>query len=390
MSAGPRSPVRAERLAKSFYFLYYGAMACLFPFLALHYQSLGLSGRQIGLLAGIPPALILVGASLWGALADATRRHRQILFLAILGTLGFVAALSAVRAFYLLIPVVVVLALCQAPIVPLVDNSVMEMLGDRKERYGRLRLWGAVGWGAAGPLAGRAVEVYGLSWSFYLYLALLSGCLVVARFLPIGHVHISGAFWAGLRRLVGDRQWITFLFLAFASGAGLAVVHHFLFLYLETIGASRSLMGFALTVGTASEMAVFFYSDRLLRRFDRRQLLVFSLLAGAVRVTAYSFTHSPALAVAFQLLHGPSFALLWVAGVAYASALAPPGLGATAQGQFLGVNFGLGGAAGALAGGALYQSFGFFVMYRAAGLWLVAAALLFLLASRPSRAAAPA
>jgi len=366
----------------AFYFFYYAAMAALFPFLVLHYAELGLSGRQIGLLAGIPPGLILVGASIWGAVADATQRHKQILSLAIVGTLAFVALLSSVAAFYYLIPVVACLAIFQAPIVPLVDNSVMEMLGERKDRYGKIRLWGAVGWGIAGPIAGHLVEQFGLQWSFHAYLALLAVCLLVAAYLPVAHVNIGGGFWSGLRTLISDRQWLLFLLIAFASGAGLAVVHHYLFLYMEDLEASRSTMGLALTVGTVSEMAVFYFSDRLLRRWGRRRLLIFSMLAGASRVAAYSVIESPGLVLAVQLLHGPSFALLWVAGVSYANALAPPGLGATAQGLFLGVNFGLGGAAGALAGGALYESVGPMLMYRWAGVWLVAGAAAFAVASR--------
>ena len=377
-STAPR--VAGEVLAKSFYFFYYAAMACLFPFLVLHYQQLGLAGRHIGLLAGIPPALILVGAAVWGAVADATQRHRLVLTLSIASTLGFVALLSRASSFALLIPVVVGLAFCMAPIMPLVDSSVMEMLGQQKERYGRLRLWGAIGWGAAGPIAGFIVERSGLQWSFLGYIALLSVCLAIGLYMPVSRTPTPGSFWSGLRRLLANRQWLLFLFLAFASGAGLSVVHHFLFLYLEGIGASRTLMGFALTVGTVSEMAVFYYSDRLLRRWDRRHLLVASMVAGALRVMAYSATDTPVIALACQLLHGPSFALLWVAGVSYANALAPPGLGATAQGQFLGVNFGLGGAAGAFAGGLIYERVGLQTMYRWAGIWLLAGAVIFVVA----------
>lgn len=370
------------RRSGAVYFFYYAAMAGLFPFLVLHYQQLGLSGRQIGLLAGIPPGLILVGAALWGAVADATQRHRLVLVLAFAGTMASVALLSATSTFAWLILVVAVLALCQAPIMPIVDNSVMELLGDLRSRYGRVRLWGAVGWGAAGPVAGHLVERFDLSWSFGFFLVAMAVCLTFAAGLRVSHAQLAGGFRHGLRTLVGHRQWLVFLFIAFASGAGLTVVHHFLFLYLEQIGASRSLMGWALTIGTVSEMAVFFYADRLLARWGRRRLIILSVLAGAVRVAAYSVIDVPELALVFQLLHGPSFALMWVAGVSTAHALAPPGLGATAQGQFLGVNFGLGGATGALLGGTVMQAFGTHMMYRAAAVWLLLGVAVYILASR--------
>ena len=41
-------------------------MAALCPFPVLHYEQLGLHGEQIGLLTGIPPALILIGAAVSG------------------------------------------------------------------------------------------------------------------------------------------------------------------------------------------------------------------------------------------------------------------------------------------------------------------------------------
>lgn len=85
---------RPARLAKSFYFFYFAASAALFPFLVLYYEQLGFSGRQIGLLAGLPPILILLGASFWGGVADAIQKHKQVLTLAIGATMAFVLALS--------------------------------------------------------------------------------------------------------------------------------------------------------------------------------------------------------------------------------------------------------------------------------------------------------
>ena len=357
-------------------------MAALFPFLTLHYEQLGFSGRQIGLLVGLPPVLSLIGASLWGGIADATQKHKQVLALAIAGALVFAMGLAVTVDFWPLAIIVVGLAFFIAPINPLVDNSVMQMLGERKDHYGKIRLWGAVGWGLAGPLIGRLVEQFGLRWSFYGFLLWMLGCLVAAVRLPVAHGPIGGAFWKGIRVLANDTQWRLFLFLVFASGVGLAITHHFLFLYLKHIGASQTMMGLALTIATSSEMVIFFFADRLLKRWGQQRLLMVAMLFTALRILAYSVISTPELALAVQLLHGPSFALMWVAGVSYASALAPAGLGATAQGLFAGVNFGLGGAVGGLIGGVLYERLGPVMMYRWAGLWVLLGLLLVVIARR--------
>ena len=74
------------------------------------------------------------------------------------------------------------------------------------------------------------------------------------------------------------------------------------------------------------------------------------------------------MALLIQLLHGPTFSLMWIAGVAYADRIAPPGLEATAQGLFSGVMLGIGAAAGAFLGGVLYEHVGLVVLFRLASL----------------------
>ena len=371
-----------EFLPKTFYFFYYAAMASLFPFLALHYEQIGLDKQQIGLLASIPPILVLLGGSLWGAAADATRKHKLTLAVAIVGAILFSRLLSTTVHFLWLIPVVLAFALFQSPIVPLADNSVMEILGERKDRYGKIRLWGAVGWGAAAPLIGRIVEQFGLGWSFHGYALLMFCCLLVTLRLPVAHASIGSPFRSGLKTLLADRRWLLFLFLVLAGGVGMSFAHHFLFLFMDDLGASRSLMGWSLTVATGSEMIVFFFPDRWLRRWGVRPLLVVAMLSATLRLLAYSFADASWQILIIQLLHGPSFALMWTAGVSYVSRLAPPGLGATAQGLFSGVNFGLAGAIGALIGGSLYQHIGPFAMYRWASVGVLTCLLIFIITDR--------
>ncbi|MEZ4659403.1 MAG: MFS transporter [Caldilineaceae bacterium] len=79
-----------------------------------------------------------------------------------------------------------------------------------------------------------------------------------------------------------------------------------------------------------------------------RWLLVLAFGGRIVRLFAYAVISQPVLVLPVQLLHGLTFSAMWVAGVAYADRIAPPGLGATAQGQFAGVSeAGLSSATGA-------------------------------------------
>ncbi|MCI0393768.1 MAG: MFS transporter [Chloroflexi bacterium] len=362
---------------KAFYFLFFAAAASLIPFLSLYYHSLGLSGQQIGVLTGVAPLITLAGAPLWGGLADATRKHRLVLLLALAGTWAAVLALSRSTTFAVLLPVVVIHAFFASPIIPLVDNGVVTTLSGRKAGYGRLRLWGGVGWGATAALLGTVLQRAGLQWTFYSFLFFWFITLLVAWRLPVSPGTAHHPYWAGLRKLLANPRFLLLLAIALVNSVSLSIFLNYLFLHLEAQNASRTLMALSLTASTLSELPVWFIADRLLRRWGADRLLALALLATAVRAFAYAFMPAPWLVLPINLLHGLSFAAMWSAGVAYANSAAPPGLGATAQGVFAGATVGLGSALGAFAGGLVYDSAGPVVLFQATGSLLLVVFLLF-------------
>jgi len=383
------SSARVMFLPKVYYFFAYGAMASLVPYLVIYYQSLGLSGSQIGLLTGIPTLMSLLSTPVWGGMADATSKKRLLLGVSILLSMTMVWILSFTTAFLWIALVVILYAFNSAPVMPLVDSTVMELLGEHKDQYGKQRLWGAVGWGLSAPIIGWLIERNGLQWSFWGYLVQTAVVLVVVLNLPVSHASMGGRYWQGLRGLLQDTRWRLFLLVVFICGIGSSILTNYLFLRLSDLGASKTLMGTALAVATLSELPVFFFSGKLMKRWRARSLLVFSLFVYVLRALAVSFLLTPWLVLPVQLLHGLTFSITWVAGVSYAREIAPPGMGATAQSLFQGAFFGLGGSVGALVGGVLYQEVGSALLFRWMALVVLAAALFFLRTARSSRSEQP-
>ena len=349
--------------APPFYFLYYAAAAALVPFLIVYYQDLGLTGTQIGFLAGIPPLVSLFSAPIWGALSDRTQRHKLSLLIAMSGAVLLALALSAFTAFVWLIPVVITFAFFSSPIMPLVDDTTMSLLGDEKKRYGRIRVWGAIGWGATAPVAGWLIESGSIAWSFWIYSLMMVVGFLIAVKIPI-HRHAREVGHERPQRLLTSPQWVIFLIVTFGGGMAFSMISNFLFLFLRGLNADEFLLGLTLTTATLSEIPVLYFSERLLRRWNARQLMSAAMLFYAVRALAYSFIKVPWMALPIQLLHGPTFSLMWFSGVSYADEIAPAGLGATAQGLFSGVLLGIGATAGALLGGLLYDHIGIVNMFR--------------------------
>jgi PPP family 3-phenylpropionic acid transporter len=381
----------------AFYFCQYAGVAFASPFVVFYFQSRGFSGPQIGLLIAASPLLVLVSAPLWTGLADATRRHRLVLSLTLLGAGLAVAGFPFLRAFLPVLILVVFFSIINAAISPLSDNATLRLLGDDRDMYGRQRLGGTVGYALAAPLAGRLVQSHGLVAAFWgcgaLYLgALLASQKLWSRPKPLSTaapVHGQEVIRGGVRVLMTKPRWLLFLVGAFAGGVAAAAFDSYYFPYLRELGANETTMGIALTVGTVLEVPVLFFGNRLLRWLKAYPLFLGALIAYAGRMLLMAAASTILQALFIQLLNGLSFPVMWLAGVAFADESAPPGLGATAQGLFSAAVFGVGTAVGGFVGGTLLISVGAHMLFLVFGLVVLALVAAVALAGRLLPSAKP-
>jgi PPP family 3-phenylpropionic acid transporter len=355
----------------TFYFLYFAALSSLMPFMVLFYQGLGFSGGQIGLLTGIPPLVTLVAAPFWTGLADARRWHKPLMGLGILIAVLVIFLLPSMRGFGIVFLAILLFNTVISPVASLADSGTMTMLGDQRAMYGRVRLGGTIGWGFFAPVAGLLVENFGLKIGFWTF----SGLMLINFFVSRKFVHGSHEDGAespgGIRILLTNRRWISFLFLALLGGIGSFSAASYLFPYMAELGASESTMGWALTISTLTEMPIFLLAHRLVKRFGSYGLLTLTLVLFGLRALLYAMVSSPAMVLIVQAFGGMIFPAMWTAGVSYADENAPAGLKSSAQGLFGAVSFGVGSAVSGLLGGPLLASIGGRGMFLVLGIMIL-------------------
>jgi MFS transporter, PPP family, 3-phenylpropionic acid transporter len=370
-----------EGLPKAIYFFLFAAIASLFPFLVIHYQELGLSGTQIGILASLNPLVTVIAAPLWAAIADATQRYKQLLLAMMVGCLVAVFLLSQATQFFWLMVITAFFAFFAGSVMPLIDSSVLAKL-EQKDRYGKLRLWGTVGFGVVSPFVGFITQRAGLEYAFYFYLVFFAITTMLVVFFPIGQVSLRRPLGVGMLEFK-NRTWLMFLLTIFLSGIGLAVGGNFFLLHMKNLGATQTYVGLALTFATLGELPFMMFGYKLLKRYPARILLLLALFFLALRLVGYALAREPWHFLIVQLLHGPTFALIWIAGISYADSLSPPHLKATGQSLFSATLSGLGGTLGGFTGGVLYDAVGAVQMFRFAAVALVVAGVLLFFVSRP-------
>lgn len=346
-----------------FYLFFFSGMSSLMPYLALHYESRGLSGPQIGTLLALQPLTMMVSAPLWSALADATRRHKLIIVGTTVGSCLAVALLLRAGTFPETLVAVLLFALFLGPILPLADSAVLAMLGDRPEAYGAQRVLGTLGPAIAGPVVSTLVGRWGLSVSIlgYIFFFSLLAILLLLWKIDVGEVGVPVD--RGLNQLLGNARFRRFLLVTFLGMAGYIANMTYMYVRMEELGAPQFLMGFGLTMGTVGEIPFLLASGPLLRRFGTRGTITSGLLAMTLVLLGYALAPAPWVLLGLQLLHGTAFTGMAISGVAYAGEVAPPGMASTAQGIFSAVYGGLAMAVGGMATSIVREQWGSPVMF---------------------------
>jgi PPP family 3-phenylpropionic acid transporter len=342
----------------TFYFLFFSAFASLLPFLVLFYQGLGFSGAQIGVLTGVPPLITLFGAPFGTGLADSTRRHKLIMSVSLIAAIIIVLLLPSFTSFAVIFMLIALFNIFISPVGSLTDSATISMLGEQKAMYGRIRLGGTLGWGLFAPVAGALVLKYGLNIAFSVFAGIMFLNLLVSQKFSFGKPEGDASDHGGIRALMTNRRWVIFLLFALLGGVGAFSAASYLYPYMAELGADSRQMGVALTIATITEIPVFFFGNRLVKRFGSYGLFMIALVLVGIRSLLYAVASTTFMVWAVQIFGGMIFPAMWLAGVSYADENAPAGLKSTAQGLFGAVMFGFGSAVSGFVGGILLESIG--------------------------------
>ena len=95
-------------------------------------------------------------------------------------------------------------------------------------------------------------------------------------------------FWAGVGQLLGSPDALVFFAQALVLGYGVGNIETFLFLYLDRLHGSATLMGLSLTVTCLAEGVVFYFSGEIIRGIGVQKCLHIVFAAFLVRLGCYA------------------------------------------------------------------------------------------------------
>ncbi|MBS0193706.1 MAG: MFS transporter [Proteobacteria bacterium] len=348
---------RQRFLYAQYYFWYYAAVGAYTPYVGRWVVSLGHGGFMASAMIGLWYASRIAGPPGWNALTSrSTRPGMWLVYGSALGLLTF-AFFTITRHTLPLLAVMAAFGLFYNALLPQFEAMTLTALGADSHAYGRIRLWGSLGFLIVAGSYGWLLDRLGDAAFPWLCLPLLVAAVLAAwphrdDRPPVPSV-VSTTADGHLWKRPGVRR---FLLVALLAQAGFGTFYVFYTLHMQAHGHDGLHVGILWAIGVLAEIVMFWFAPGLLARYGAPRLLGLSLASGALRWAVVAlWPASFALMAAAQLSHALGFAIFQSCLMRMMAAYFPGPRAGVGQSLLYGFSSGFGGVLGAIAAAVLWH-----------------------------------
>ena len=372
-------------------FTYFAALGLFNPYAPLWFKELGFTTWAIGGIAALQSCTRIVGPYAWGWLGDHTGQRVTLIRLACVGCVVSGLSLLFVESLWPVAAVTAMLFLANSGVVPLYETSLAHLLSNSQGldagRYGRVRVWGSVGFIASVSAFGLVLDHLGVR-AFPWIVAGMNGLLLWAALrLPRGGesaAHDEPA--PAVLHLLKHPEVAWFFASVFFTVLAHSAIYAFFSLYLAHLGYGKSAIGVLWAVAVAVEILFFWTQGRFFSKISPHGWLqVVAAVATARFAATAGAGHLGWVLLLAQMSHAVTFAAHHAACISMVHRLFPGRARGRGQALYTILGYGLSGVLGGFGGGWLIERVGYEPTFWAAS---AAAAMGWLCARQSARALA--
>lgn len=252
----------------------------------------------------------------------------------------------------------------------------MDVLGQEKKSYGRIRAWGSISFIVMVLVLGKIIDLYSVD---IILILILAGSLILAA-ISVGIPAIKPKKQELLQPGAGsllERRVIIYLFCAFLMLVSHGAYYGFFSIHLENLGYGSTFIGIAWALASSAEILVMIKSDKIFNRFSLENVLFFSFLVAAARWMILFFAGSTVIFLVSQILHAVTYGAFHMASILYIDRLAPGQAKTLGQAVNNALTYGLGLMVGFFVNGYVYEITGSHTLFLMSALIALAGGMLF-------------
>ena len=342
----------------AFYFLYFCALGAFMPYWGPWLHAQGQGPLAIGILTAAVQFSKVLAPNLWGWLAHFWGSRRIVPWAALITAAGFLALGLAHGNFSALLLITLTFSFFWAATLPLVDATTMDWAQRCGAAYGRIRLWGSLGFIALSLGMGGLLAHWGMTAFLPGIAIFLVAAWGASRYLPYGTLPDANA---PRPRLSGTLRQVSlwfFLLAGLLEQASHGAYYAFYSIYAEQHGLGSAAIGMLWGFAVLCEVAFFWWGDRLIRRLGVSLVFTGAFVLTALRWGVIAWWPGLVWVILVQSLHAASYAAFHLAAVHWVSGRFPGALRARGMALYASVVYGLGGGLGALGAGWTWAHWG--------------------------------
>lgn len=375
-------------------FLQYAIWGAWAPVLSEYLTNeLGFSGIQSGMIYSLLPLATIIAPFVGGQIAD--RYFSSEKFVAFLQLSGgaILILVSFTGNYATMVWLMLIYCLLYAPTLALTNSIAFINLKKSDKEFGIIRVWGTIGWIAAGLLlmgwrnlagANDALSLQGDTLFLAGFFSILMGFFSfgLPRTPPQKEGTKPWAFMEALK-MMKNKNFLVFIIICFVVATELMFYYMLTapFLASDKIGIPAANIPGVMVIAQVAEIFVMvILLPLLISKIGIRKILVLGVLAWPARYIIFAIGAPKWLVVASLALHGFCFVFFFVAAFIYTDQVAPRDIRHSAQSLITLVTYGIGNYVGSLFAGWIWDKFKTGDVTNWTGVFLVPCALTILCA----------
>lgn len=339
-----------------FYLFFFLALGAMIPFLNVYYLELGFTGQQIGWLSILFPLMTLLLATPISTQADKHHRRVWATQIAVAGLAIMVFLYRFPTSFAGIFLIALLFSICASPIMSIGDSLIARMAARRHLNFGKMRLWGSIGFASS-------AWIFGILWerTGFLPMFLVGALFLVVLIFVTGRLEEvsskSHQETGSFLQLFQDRGLVLLVITIFLAGIALNMSITFEGIYIQSLGGSGLLIGLMAAFSAYAEIPTMLFASRIGERFRGGGAIILAYGLLILSYAGFVLFPNPNILPVFAVLKGLGVGLFIPNVIQIITHRTPEKWAATAQSLNTIAFFGIAPLVSGPLGGYIYDTF---------------------------------